>query len=354
MLSPRCSCACGMIIDASLDLRKEYQAQLKSEKEGALEMLGFARDRAIGTSWYDTIVKMLQRFAGGRTANRLNLTPAVANQVHDLDLADDLLSGEVKLLSQFKDMIVTVASNRAWSQAFFGLCFPYCLARLMEPTSVGIVRKLAEGILELEKAVDNCPERKALQELLEAVGTNYWIISREAFVSGLNHGWDINSNGDLKDMVFALFAGPNHTKGCLENTFSSVKDAFLRYNRNMRQGSSATKWMYTCTSPYAKEAGVRQIELDGSDFSEFVLSGGSGREKLEGLYNPRRHSIEDVVPKPQDIVREARKASDQANAHSAAAAALILHSMDRGNFETVEYAWAGPQALLTVFFSVSD
>lgn len=329
-----------MLVAVSSDLRPEYQSHLEAESHGQLEMLRFAMARASGQTWYSTIMALFQRFSSESTVDMLRLTPA-SRHVWDLQEGEDdrSLQREFQLLREYWTLVVQLASNRAWSQAFYGLCFPYCLARLSDPSSEGLVEKIARGILRVEQLIENNPKMKALQDLLSAVGTNHWLVTREAFVCGINKGWSIQSNTEMKEMVFALFGGPNNTKGALENTFSSVKDACSRYNKNMRQGGNPTKWLYTCTSPYAKQGGLPQLELDKEDFAEYIQSGGR-KLQVPRLYDLHKHSISQVVPRPQEIVSEARKASHLARPNSAAATSLILHCMDHG-FERVSDSWAG-------------
>lgn len=334
-----------MIIDASLDLRAEYAAHLKSEGEGQMDMLQFAMERSTGAAWFPTIVSMLQRFSSQQTVDRLQLTPPAFNQSRELeDLENDAdLKAEVELLSKFAKLITSVAGHRAWSQSFYSLTFPYCGARLMSKDlkSINLVRKLADGILQLKATFEANPRNTALRELLSDIGTNYWVLTREMFACGRDKGWSVDDNTELRELCFSLFGGPNSTKNVLESTFSHVKDAFLRYNRNMRQGSSAAKWMYASTCSYPAQGGLRQFRLDEEDFLQFVTSSDLRKAwKTSSLFDPSHHSIADVVPNPQDIKREARKASHTANPASAAAGALVLFTMDR-NFNAVGDSWAG-------------
>ena len=338
-----------MIIDGSLDLHSEYSSQLEQESEGQSGMLAYASERAMGQTWYPTVCKIIQRFSSATSIERLNLTPHAFNQpqtIEDLENDPDLEQEKV-LLRQFYDLLIGLASRRSWSQAFYGLTFPYCGARLMtgEATQANLVRRLARGILKLELEVNNKPQLAILQKLLKDVGTNYWLVTREMFIAGNNADWSID-DPELRDMCFALFAGPNGTKGALESTFSHVKDAAKRYNRNQRNCGPDTKWLYTCTSPYAQQAGLKQIRLDSADFVEFQQVGLT-RESFgkSRLYDSAKHAIGDVVPAPEQIVLEARKAGPETNQASAAAAALILHSMDR-SFDCVGDAWAGDMVIL--------
>lgn len=321
ILSFSFDCACWFLHHWTC-LYAEYSSHLTAESKGQMEMLAFARDRANGVTWYSTIVKLLQRLTSETTVDMLRLTPA-SSHVRDFQELehDPELQRELQLLAQYADLSVQVASNRAWSQAFYGYAFPYCLARLLDqdPDSEVLGRKLADGILHLEQLIEENSKKKGLKDLLLAVGTNFWLVTREAFVCGCNKGWNVHSNIEMKDMCFGLFGEPNNTKSALENTFSSVED--------------------TCTSPYAKEGGLPQLELTQEDFAEYIQSGGRTKP-IPAFYDLHKHSIAEVVPRPQQIVSEARKASHVASANSAAAAALILHCVDNG-FDCISDAWAG-------------
>lgn len=333
-----------MIVDGCGPLHSEYKLQLKRESEGQESMLAFACERAIGKTWYGTICETFALATSSTITDRLQLTPNVFNQPMDIDgmEADDDLKTEKLLLSEFFSLIVNLASNRAWTQAFYGLTFPFCCARLLsaEGASVTVVSRLARGILKLEKAVNDKPQLEVLQRLLADIGTNCWVVTRECFITGMNANWNIE-DPEVLHMCFALFAGPNNTKQTLENTFSSLKDAVKRFNRNTKNCGPTTKWCYACTAPYAKEGGLPQVELDASDFMEFHQAGLSCTKWLkEHPFNALKHSVADAVPSPGDVVAETRKAGPDQNPASAAAAALVLSTMDN-SFENVGDAWAG-------------
>ena len=344
-----------MVIDGCEDLHHEYNAQLEQESTGQMGMLSYAMQRATGKTWYGTICSMLRRLTDATTTQRLQLTPPARNQalnVGDVEM-DPQLEREFALLTEYSSLILSLASQRSWSQAFYGMAFPHCLARLMarDARNRNLVKKLAKGILLLEKAIEENPQNSHLQRLLANVGTNVWVVTREAFIAGEKSDWDIDSpDGELRAMCFALFAGPNSTKASLENTFSAIKDAVSRYNKNKRQCGPSSKWLYTSTAPYADQGGVKQMMVEKSDISEFLHAGLTVKGFLASKpFHARKHSIADAVPDPAVIKYEARKAGPAPNRAAAAASAMILYSMDR-HFESVSDSWAGPHVKIVQLF----
>lgn len=50
---------------------------------------------------------------------------------HVFDREDFAFAHEIELLKDWSTLVLSFCSNRAWSQAHFGLVLPYCLVRIM-------------------------------------------------------------------------------------------------------------------------------------------------------------------------------------------------------------------------------
>lgn len=60
---------------------------------------------------------------------RLKLTNPSENHVFDRE--DFAFAHEIELLKDWSTLVLSFCSNRAWSQAHFGLVLPYCLVRIL-------------------------------------------------------------------------------------------------------------------------------------------------------------------------------------------------------------------------------
>ena len=334
-----------MLIDGCQDLHSEYSNQLAEEKSGYIGMLNWATKRANG-AWYGTIVKMVQRLMDSATAARLGVQPATYRVVVSYDPQDESMKRDVSLLQQYRTLVLALASNRAWSQCFYGYCFPWVICRAMSQDeqearrAVLILNTLSKAILKLEKMAGESPHNSTLASLLQSVGTHEWVITREVLACGLEGGWDLSVNSELRAMVFSFFAGPHSTK-FLENTINHVKDAAARYNRNTRVMTGASKWLYAHTSNYANEQGLTQVRLAEADFTEFSQAGMTEDSFLKTKpYSLNTSTLKGIIPGgPNEILHGRRKAGGT-NRESAAACAFICAQAEQ-DFAMAEFTWAG-------------
>lgn len=333
-----------MLVDGCDALHHEFVQHLRSQKEGAQGMMRWAASRANGR-WHQTIVQMIQKLVGHETIDRLKLTMPSPNHVFEFDPANELLRDESVLLGEYGKLVFSLACNRAWSQAHFGLVFPYCLVRIMSPDELvrtrarTFLRKLAEGILKLEDMEKNASKQSSLHKLLEDVGTNTWVVTREAFIEGIRCDWDPQSPV-LRKMAFSMNAGPSTTKYCLENVINTVKDCSLRSTRNNMRMSVFSKWLYAATSKHANDGGVEQLKVSTDDLVELTRLQTDDEFYKNRVWTKGKETFHQIVPKPEQILAEIRKAGYLANKQSAAAAAFILMDAQR-NFANVNKAWAG-------------
>eukprot|EP00435_Cladocopium_sp_Y103_P036404 s212_g9.t1 len=346
-----------MLVDASRELHAEYSANLDAEAEGYLGMLGWAANRANASSWYQTIKVMIERLTDHHTAERLCLTPPIVGVVQPFDGENPVMKDEAQLLDMYKRLIFSLAGNRAWSQPFYGWCFPWAIGRLLSQDhseiqrGVKMLTRLSGAILKLEKLAHDSPGKSALRKLLQSVGTHEWVVTREVLASGLQKGWDPSSNTELLEMAFSFFAGPHSTK-FLENTINAVKDASERFSRNNRSMSAPAKWTYAHTTNYPQEQGIKQIQLEESDFSEYNQKNFSDQTFAQTKpYNLQAHSIKDLV-QPGQVLAYIRKAG-YTNRESAAACAFIFSTVEK-NFQGVFLVPAPGKTLSPVWHFVVD
>lgn len=336
-----------MIVDGCEDLHHEFSAHLEAQKSGPHTMLKWTAERS-NARWYQTIIKMIQRMMGPETTDRLMLSKPSAMHVFDPD--NDLFRKETMLVQQYFDLILCLSVNRAWSQAHFGLVFPYCLSRIMgeqddRTRAQTLLRTLVDGILKLEDRAKTAHKKSSIHRLLTDLGTTEWVITREIFVQGLKVDWN-PQDPELRKIAFTLGAGPTTTKYCLENVINTVKDAGQRVQKNTKHMSMFTKWMYAATSNHAAAGGVEQLQVDRNDLLGTWLRDtnivSSTKEFGEQQWLAKAKSgFKEVFPAPEQILHETRKAGYLANKRAAAAAAYILQD-GRRDFLNVEKAWTGP------------
>ena len=346
-----------ILVDFSADLHEEYANHLAQESLGQEAMLQWAVDRANG-KWHVTIIKIINRLLSSNTARRLGCTRPTYQKATQFDPANnDDHKVEALLLKESASLALALASNRAWSQAMFGLVFPYCLARIMsqdEPVqqrAQRLLRSLAQAVHELQQCSKANPGHEDLERLLEDVSTHTWVVTKEIIQHGNACDWNPDDS-ELRSMGWSLFAGPSTTKNVLESVIGAVKDASERFSKNNRQMSGATKWCYTATASCANTGGMKQITLSQADFQEFSQLGGTDAgfhsEKAFSPLKPKQgsQSVTNIIPTPQQIRHEIRKAGHHTNRRATAAMAfLIKYSSDRSFCELVSHAWTGTESV---------
>ena len=156
-------------------------------------------------------------------AYRLGLQPARAVPLPPETCMDDLL-----LVQDFFQFAVELASNRAWSQAFYNNCLPWKLSQLFLPDEqLGLLseelHEMAAKLIELETATKEFPGDGKLNLLLEDVGTLSWPFVREIIQTGEHCRWDVRDK-DLRELAYQMARGPGETKSSLENTFGYLQE----------------------------------------------------------------------------------------------------------------------------------
>ena len=315
-----------MLVAGCEDLHTEYTQHLESQKEGPKGMLKWCVKRANG-QWHTTICAMINRLLGPETIDLLRLTKP-SDHVFQFDDSVPALQQEAMLLREYSNLVLGLACQRAWSQAHYGLVFPYCLLRIMSSDHTekiraqALLRNMCSGILKLEDATRSCSEKSPLFKLLADVGTNNWVVTRELFIHGRAVDWDPYDR-ELREMAFSIGCGPTTTKNALENVLSTVKDAADRTQKNTKNMTNFSKWLYAATSHHPAAGGVEQIRVDRDDIINVPFNARtfSGKKLWE---RGGKSSFCSVFPSPDQILHKIRKAGYHANKQAAAACAYIL------------------------------
>lgn len=101
-----------------------------------------------------------------------------------------------------------------------------------------------------------------------------------------------------------------------------------------------SKWLYAATSKHAKDGGVEQLKVSTDDLVELTRLQTDDEFYKKRVWTKGKETFHQIVPKPEQIFAEIRKAGYLANKQSAAAAAFILMDAHR-DFANVNKAWAG-------------
>ena len=334
-----------MLVDAPEDLHKEYNLHLKSQQDGVHSMALWAANRANG-AWFKTVIAMAEAFHSPERVIRLQLTQPSSSHVFEVG-ESEIFQDEAKLLLQYAELVMNLMSNRAWSQCHYGLLFPYCLARILSESEAtrkkaqAFLQKMADGLLKLEEIAMTTTTKSLTRKLMRDLGTLDWIVTREILIQGVKVDWD-PIDPELRSMAYSMAAGPTTTKGVLESTLSTVKDAGDRVAKNKQSMSLLSKWCYAATSPYPDNGGVRQIKLDKEDFFDAARAQNKNQlSQIEKTYaEPGLKSFKEIVPAPTEIVAEIRKAGYHSNKIAAAAAAYVLNDASR-DFRNLQKVWSG-------------
>ena len=326
-----------LIVHVLGPLHHEYASDLRCHKGGQTEVLYWHGDRAAG-SYYATIAKT------GNLLSEEALRPQPLSLKGTLFRGDPRLVEETKLLTQYFSFIVELCANRAWSQSFWTLCFPYAIAGLHATDtqdrlrSQTLCRNLCTRILQLEDILHKSPQNKMLVQLRNDLGTCDFQLVREILVLGhqCNFSWQ---NHDLRELCFLMFAGPGTTKDSLESAFNHLKDS-VKCSKS-KKFNSFTKFFYLLSNPYVQHAGVDQIRPTIQDFHEMLSQGFQDSEITRyGIFHYRNTDLSEKFPTPNKLLGQIRKAGFFANRKAAAASAFLLHDSDN-DFANVSKCWAG-------------
>ena len=325
------------------DLHAEYGETLKQQERGQKDMMLFAANRSAG-AWYGTINKMLQRLQSTEIIDELGLHPAPDLGSDALSPDDPRLRSDQILIDLHAKFLLDLAGNRAWSQCFHAITFPYMmctafLERSDDRARASQIWKVASAaLLALETYVASNPLKADAQVLLHDIGTNHWQLVREFLVEGRKNGWDPESPA-IRDLVWACFSGAASTKALLESGFNSIKDRGARQSKGHRMGPY-TRWSYLALNPYAQTSGIPQCEVVAKDFVRMATKPDAVAKILSTKpFSPASTALPRDAPSRKDIQNKWRPAGYLANREATAAMALTMKLKD--DFTLAQHAWAG-------------
>jgi hypothetical protein len=330
-------------------LHKEYALDLKAHGDGQTHVLYWYGDRCCGSYYTGMVVETFGLLKDTSIISLFNLRPQPTLPEELLDASNPLIKEDVKIVNQYYRFIVELTANRCWSQSFWSLLFPYCIAGLYATDMndrrrcSNLCRRLAGSLLKLEDMIGQRPRSAELRGLRDNVGTADWPLVRDVLRQGCQCEWN-PENEDLRLLVFTLFGGPGSTKGALESCFNWLKDsAKASKSKKMNQ---FTKFFYTISNPYVRHAGVEQIRPDSLDFKKLLEEGFHGFQQelalSQGLFNYKKTPLGATFPRPNELISNAkiRKAGFHSNRNAAAACAFMLHNAP-ADFAHIAQCWPG-------------
>lgn len=326
------------------DLHAEYIGCQDAHGQGPEFRLRWIAARSFGSYW-STINAMMSRLTSTEVMKELGLHGPCLPGMQPMPNDDPSLAGEAKLLELHWAFLLDLASNRAWSQSFFTVTFPYCMAMIFMPKAVdqqtaqGCWRRVCNTMLSLEEHVAANPKDSDARALLNDLQTNSWQVVREFWVIGRACDWD-PANPQLRELAFSLFSGPATTKSSLESCFNFAKDTGRQSRANKM--NQFTRWSYACLNPYAKSGGLNTLKVCESDCA-YLASSAEAIEALSAVapfQNASKATLPSECPTRTELVQKWRPAGFLANRHAAAATALATR-ICRKKFASAGSAWMG-------------
>ena len=330
-----------VIVAASGPLHEEYKEMLEHHKTGQWGMLMMAAERSAG-SWTKAMAGTLALLNDESLRKELGILPPSPR--FPLPLDDPTAREDVAICQNLFDLVTNLAANRAWSQMFYSMVFPWCLAAAYvqgETRKQSISRNLsdlANALLSLEEFCMQPTASDSAKALLYDIGTHNWAVTREVLVEGERCGWSLD-DAELKALCVALFAAPHTTKEILESAFGWLRDT-LRHNKNQKLSTWA-RFLYLLSNPYGNhDGGVTNILPSKADFQPLLLAGFNDKEITNlNLWSPQKTALGEDFPRPAQILG-IRPAGFHANRVSASAMATAL-TFQRHGFRGLELLWTG-------------
>ena len=327
------------------DLHKEYADDLKTFSGGQDATATWSAQRS-AFSWFGTVRAMCRRLTSEDVIAKLNMQPKTLPGGLPVSTDSPAVQDEIRLMQLHADFLLDLRANRSWSQAFYGMCFPFAVAQVFcesEPerdAASRTMRRMADGLLALEDYVLQNPTDAEATRLLQDVGTSKWQLVRELLVTGYQADWSWR-DGELRQLAWALFSSPMCTKSTLESAFNHIRDSGKRQTKSDTM-ASATRYSYLALQPYARSetGGVNQVVVDAEDFLA-VGNDVKGRAAIEALkmFKPIATPMPQSYPHPKDIQAKWRPAGYHANRKAAAAMALVL--IHAPSWDRISSAWSG-------------
>ena len=143
------------------------------------------------------------------------------------------MQDEVDRVNNFFELLIELASARAWSQMLFVSCFPFGLAAVLHEDAKVADQMLAQhrisfqAILSAEKVVTTKTEkvtrlnREEVTKRLSDISFQNFQLCREVYGLCEQCGWS-SQHPEIQQIARLLFGGPCETKYNLEDLFAHL------------------------------------------------------------------------------------------------------------------------------------
>ncbi len=194
--------------------------------------LQWQSERAAG-GWFDVITESLSTLHDENILRTFLTCDASGSSLAlgENDNKEQWLIEESQSLQGYFDMIVELASARAWSQMLFTTCLPHAFvgaghkSKQVATQLMKHQKRIWEAVLAAEQLLlqrDYPKKPKAsLNALMIDLAWNQIHIAREIFVVCSKNNWSVDAR-EVKEFVQRLFGAPFNTKFDLEDLFAHL------------------------------------------------------------------------------------------------------------------------------------
>eukprot|EP00435_Cladocopium_sp_Y103_P072189 s363_g39.t1 len=355
-------------------LEKEFFHDVEEQCKGPVALARWAASRARG-SWSQCIAETLELFHSPHVYQRLGMLTQAAPTVPDVEPA--WVQEDRHWCHLVYNMVIEVASARAWSQCMWSVFLPQLLAGLLSESILhrnsvlGMIKRVGTTLLKAETKTHIPGVRKCL----DAIAFHKIQLVRE-FLKMCQAGNPESKNPDadwsltdeMVEFAWRLYAGPGTTKYILEDTFGHLRHVSETQNKGRAYMSKPTQWFYSSTAPCLKTAKLPSPEVLYPTFQQCFASqaqqwratgrqdetfqailaaikaGSSGsKQKVKDRHKPGK------FPLPPELVNEKAlleldrtwKAAGYKSNRSGTAALLYLTEEVNNDWANAAQCWAG-------------
>ena len=343
-----------ILVHTGRRLQSEYVAMLDAHKEGQLQALHWQACRAAG-AWFTTVCELFALLETPEVLTSLDLRGHAANAA-PAPLEEPALQRDARTATSMWNLVVELAHARSWSQLPHSITLPHAFVRVFGdecdlPRSQVTLHLLCQALSRVDRArvevtAQNDRSSAALiAELIDDLGTFYWVLTREMLIELEQCDYDLRSQR-LRELGFSVFASAAQTKSICEDGFAWLADTNKRQSTSNKMAQE-TKWAYLQICPYPRDGGTAMLTPPSAD----IRAQGADDVKAYSAQNPftgqwRQLPFENVT---RGRIKKWRPAGFFAQRRAAAACAFIMKhsSSDRGlHIDALQRAWCGDLATI--------
>ena len=326
-------------------LNLEYANWLEKQKGDTFDKLVFQAARSLGL-WYETVLGFAQLLQEPHVLRGLDL------RCHDndnpaLSLDNATVQVDCKICRMSWNFVVELSSARVWSQMHHSICFPHCFVRIFAEKDSDLdasehflqsLSKCMRNVDEAYRQQGHAQSRALIGELIDDLGTFWWVLTREMIIQGEQKSWGLREQS-LRELGFVVFGSSVETKRMCEDAFAYLKDSVQRQTKADTM-SDATKMLYLTACPHARKGGSKTLIPELGDIRMQSVEDVKEFESLKPFAGKFHELPFENVTKAQ--IKKWRPAGYFAQRKAAAASAFILrYAQDGLDLQMLRSCWAG-------------